>query len=166
MTYLLDSNVLIRADADYYPRDRIPQFWEWLIEMGNGGEVKIPFEIYGEIAVGTDALAGWIRESHVKEALLLDENVDPDRMQEALYIGYQAQDPKFNDAEAQKIGMDIFLVAYALAENERIVVTREVSKRTKRFGSSKLPDVCEDCNVSWATDFDMYKFLDFNLVGR
>ena len=166
MTYLLDANVLIRADADYYPLDRIPQFWDWLIEMGNGGEVKIPFEIHGEIAAGTDALADWIRESHVKTALLLDENVDPKLVREALDTGYHAQHPDFNDAEMQKIGKDVFLVAYALAEDGRTVVTREVSKRTKRFGSSKLPDVCEDCNVSWATDFDMYKFLDFNLVGR
>jgi len=166
MTYLLDANVLIRADADYYPRDRIPQFWEWLIERGNGGEVKIPSEIHGEIAVGTDALAGWIREGHVKEALLLDEDVDPDRMQEALYVGYQAQHPDFDDAEAQKIGNDVFLVAYALADAGRTVVTREVSKPNRQFGNRKLPDVCEDCNVSWATDFDMYKLLDFSLVGR
>jgi len=25
--YLLDANVFIRADADYYPLDRIPGFW-------------------------------------------------------------------------------------------------------------------------------------------
>lgn len=34
MLYLLDANVLIRAHSDYYPIDRIPQFWEWLIREG------------------------------------------------------------------------------------------------------------------------------------
>ena len=50
--YLLDANVLIRADADFYPLERIPQFWEWLIEMGNSDQVKLPLEIYQEIAAG------------------------------------------------------------------------------------------------------------------
>ncbi len=26
--YLVDANVLIRAHEDYYPLDRIPQFWD------------------------------------------------------------------------------------------------------------------------------------------
>ena len=29
--YLMDANVLIRAHADYYPLDRLPQFWAWLL---------------------------------------------------------------------------------------------------------------------------------------
>ena len=31
--YLLDANVLIRAHEDYYPVDRIPPFWTWLIDI-------------------------------------------------------------------------------------------------------------------------------------
>lgn len=30
MLCLLDANVLIGAHNDYYPIDRMPQFWEWL----------------------------------------------------------------------------------------------------------------------------------------
>ena len=71
--HLLDANVLIRADADFYPLDRIPQFWDWLIEQGSDGHVKIPNEIHDEIAVGSDALADWVSNKDVKAALLLDE---------------------------------------------------------------------------------------------
>ena len=56
MLYLLDANVLIRAHGDYYPIDRVPPFWNWLIAEGEAGHVKIPFEIYDEIAIGNDAL--------------------------------------------------------------------------------------------------------------
>ena len=28
--FLIDANVLIRAHEDYYPIDRVPQFWRWL----------------------------------------------------------------------------------------------------------------------------------------
>jgi hypothetical protein len=33
--YLLDANVLIPAHEDYYTIDRIPHFWEWLLEMAS-----------------------------------------------------------------------------------------------------------------------------------
>jgi len=32
--YLLDACVLIDANRDYYPIARVPEFWEWLLEMG------------------------------------------------------------------------------------------------------------------------------------
>ena len=32
--YLLDANVLIDANRDYYPVARVPEFWDWLLEMG------------------------------------------------------------------------------------------------------------------------------------
>ncbi len=163
--YLLDANVLIRADADFYPPDRIPQFWDWLIEKGNGNKVKIPHEIYKEITDGNGALPDWLMDRDVKAALLLDEEPDTALVQQVLDDGYQAQDPAFNEIESRKIGKDAFLVAYALAEDGRVVVTREVSRRTQRLGSSKLPDDCKDCNVRWTTDYKMYELLNFNLLG-
>jgi hypothetical protein len=43
--YLLDANVMIRAHEDYYPIDRIPQFWTWLASLGETGTAKVPYEI-------------------------------------------------------------------------------------------------------------------------
>ena len=50
MLYLLDANVLIQAHEEYYPLDRIPQFWAWLVEEAVAGHVKMPFEIHNKIA--------------------------------------------------------------------------------------------------------------------
>ena len=50
MLYLLDANVLISAHELHYPLDRIPQFWTWLLGMAEAGRVKLPYEIYNEIA--------------------------------------------------------------------------------------------------------------------
>ena len=47
--YLLDSNVLIRAHADYYPIERIPQFWDWLHLKAKEDVLKMPLEILNEI---------------------------------------------------------------------------------------------------------------------
>ena len=84
MLYLLDANVLIRAHEDYYPIDRVPQFWDWLATTAASGAVKVPFEIYNEIAISTGPLANWISATSVKSNLILDEQVDQGLVQTVL----------------------------------------------------------------------------------
>ena len=40
LLYLLDANVLIDADRDYYPIDRVPEFWNWLAVMAELGQIR------------------------------------------------------------------------------------------------------------------------------
>ena len=49
MLYLLDANVLIDANRDYYPISRIPEFWDWLVDRALKLLTKIPLEMYEEI---------------------------------------------------------------------------------------------------------------------
>jgi len=76
MLYLLDANVLIDANRDYYPLERVPEFWDWLEYQGTVGAVKIPVEVHEEVNEGQDALGSWARLPPVKEALLFDEEAD------------------------------------------------------------------------------------------
>lgn len=46
MFYLLDANVLIDANRDYYPLGRVPEFWDWLRHQGHLGNAAVPFEIF------------------------------------------------------------------------------------------------------------------------
>ena len=48
MLHLLDANVLIDANRDYYPISRVPEFWEWLTHVAEKGKTKVPVEIYDE----------------------------------------------------------------------------------------------------------------------
>ena len=63
LLYLLDANVLVDADRDYYPINRIPEFWDWLAVMGELGRVKVPQEMYEEVVLPPqrppDALVAW-----------------------------------------------------------------------------------------------------------
>jgi hypothetical protein len=161
--YLIDANVLIRADADFYPLDRIPQFWEWLVAQGSSGNVKMPAEIHEEIANGNDDLAGWVKETHVKEALLLREEIDPTVVQKVLEHGYQYSDPLFSETDIQRIGRDAFLIAYAMDDPARTIVTRETSASSKKRGNRKVPDACDGCGIGWTSDYEMYRLLDFRL---
>ena len=84
MLYLLDANTLIDAQRDYYPIDRVPEFWDWLVFQGQQGNIKIPIEVYEEFADtkdkdgNKDALAAWAERMEVKEALLFGDEAEQD----------------------------------------------------------------------------------------
>jgi hypothetical protein len=158
--YLLDANVLIDAHQDFYPIDRIPGFWIWLVKMGNEGRIKIPSEIYDEVAPFNGPLPNWMQQREVRDALVLPERSNIALVQKVLALGYA---PDLDDVELEEIGKDPFLVAAALSGEERFVVTREVSKRTQIRAKRRLPDVCETLGVRSITDFQAYKQLNFSL---
>ncbi len=159
MLYLLDANVLIDANRDYYPIERVPEFWEWLVYMGHKGSVKIPIEIYEEFKGGKDELATWARTQEVKSALLLNDEVNVALVSHVANIGY-AND--LTDDEVYKIGRDPFLIAYALEfKHERCVVTTEVSKPRRQRANRHVPNVCESLDVRWCDTFYFIRALDF-----
>lgn len=160
--HLLDANVLITAHNFYYPIQRVPEFWDWLVHMGRAGTLKIPVEILEEIAEGSE-LAQWIRDGDNYNALMLDEDVDPDLVR----IVIEKYAPDLNDAEIIQVGRDPFLIAYALTHRaERIVVTVEASKPSTKRANRKIPDVCKDLEVRCCTSFQMLTDLDFRTGWR
>lgn len=161
MLYLLDANTLIRANGDYYPIERIPQFWDWLIECGRAGRVKIPNEIADEVTAGRDEVAEWLKSEDAKAALRLGEKVDVSALRHVVASGYA---PDLDATEMQKIGKDPFLVAYALGKPGRTVVTKELSKPSKQRANRKVPDVCNLCGITWLNDFGFYRDADFRIV--
>lgn len=158
MLYLLDANVLIRADEDYYGFDQVPQFWQWLYAQCQAGNIKMPLEIWQEVAGSRTQLGEWINDGDVKDALLLDEEADQTLVNDVLTKGYG---PALTDAELEKIGQDPFLVAYARVAADRVVVTKEVSSPSKLRANRKVPDVCNTFGTPWMKDFDLYRTLGF-----
>lgn len=160
MLFLLDANVLIDANRDYYPIERVPEFWDWLVHHGEQDNVKIPLEIYEEIKDGNDKLAVWSKDTDVKSALLLDEEVNVDMVSTAINDGYA---PDLTDDEVEKIGRDPFLVAYGVADlGQRCVVTTEVSKPRRSRANRHLPDVCSTFGVPCRNTFQFVQELDFS----
>ena len=162
MLYLLDANVMIRAHEDYYPIDRIPQFWAWLVSLGDSSTIKVPYEIYGEIAVSTGPLHDWLTDNAVTKSILLDQKVDPASLNNVLAQGYA---PDLDDSEIEEIGRDPFLIAYALNDvAETTVVTKEVSAPSKQRANRRIPDVCRTFGVRCINDFELYRQLNFRTV--
>jgi hypothetical protein len=159
--YLLDANVPIRAHADYYPIDRIGAFWEWLLEMAQAERVKMPREIYDEVAKSPDLLGQWLRRPDVREAIILDEPTNGATVAEVITKGYA---PDLNDVEIETIGRDPFLIAAAMGGVQRVVVTREVSSPKKQRANRRVPDVCVTMGVTSIDDFELWRVLDFRIA--
>lgn len=164
MLFLLDANVLIDADRDYYPLARVPEFWDWLQYQGESGRVKVPLEVYEEIVDGVGDLVDWLSQPQVRLALVLDEESEPTRVSDVLAAGYA---PDLTDDELLKVGRDPFLVAYAtVATDARCVVTTENSKPSKQRANRHVPDVCTANGVQHCNTFEFTRRLDFSTRWR
>lgn len=162
MLYLLDSNVLIDANRDYYPLERVPEFWDWLLHTANLMRVRIPTEIYEELKEGNDALKDCVVD--YQDDIVLVETVSAEAVSDVLDEGY-AHD--LNDEEIEKIGMDPFLIAYAMEDIEnRCVVTTEASKPKMKRANRRMPDVCGDLNVKCCDTFGFLRKMDFRTNWR
>lgn len=160
MLYLLDANVLIDADRDYYPIDRVPEFWEWLLHKGRQGAVKIPAETYDEVKAGQGALADWMKRRDVEDALRLQEEVDTTLVQRVTNDGYA---PDLTDIEIEEMGQDPFLIAHCIVDVEnRCVVTTESSRPSRKRANRHVPDVCQTLNAKCVNTFAFLRELDFS----
>ena len=164
MLYLLDASVLITANNQYYPVDRVPEYWDWLRHVCSLGQVKLPVEIYEEVKAGPaeerDNLFAWLQQDEVKKVVVLPGQASLSHVRHVTMNGY-AND--LSDAEVEQIGRDPFLIAHALADRgNRCVVTAETSQRSKQRQNKKVPDVCEAMGVKWCDPFAFARDLGFS----
>lgn len=157
MLYLLDANTLITAHRTWYALNRVPEFWRWILHHAEAGTVKMPTEIYSEVEGGTDELAGWMKDADHKKILRLAEEADLGKVQNVL----SKYGDRLSEADLIKIGQDPFLVAAALGHADRCVVTAEVSSLGKQGANRKVPNICDDCGVTWQSPVAFINELDF-----
>ena len=105
-----------------------------------------------------DLLFAWLHDEQTKHALLLADAVDPRLVQKVLAEGYATD---LTDDEVDQIGRDPFLIAHALAENGRCVVTVETSQPKKIRQNRKIPDVCKSFGQACCNPFAFNKNLGF-----
>ena len=79
--------MIIDANRDYYPIRRVPEFWAWLVYMGEQDRVKVPQEVYEKVTdAKDDDLAEWLRAN--RDAMLLAEDVDTGIVNYVIEQGY------------------------------------------------------------------------------
>ena len=172
MLYLLDANVLITAHDDYYPIDRIPQFWDWIIFHAKQGNIQMPFEMLAEVKAGQpkrdaanqdDELLRWLKTNSHEKDLLFDASADQLVVNRVFREGYELPQPSL--AELNKIRKDPLLIAYALARQSSCIVTLEGKQENatdaKQGHNRKIPFVCRKLGIRCIDTFDLIRELDF-----
>lgn len=137
---------------------RFPVFWRWLAHMAQQGSIKIPREQYEEIIGGNGELVDWLKEEEIKDAIILDEEADPELVTAVTLEGYGNLD----ENGIETVGRDPFLISYGYADREnRTAVTFERSSPGKQGARRKIPDVCNDLGVNCRDLFQLIDELDF-----
>jgi len=152
--FLLDANVFIFAHRDYYPPERVPEYWEWLAYKAAEGAIKVPQPIWDELKPQDENLKEWFK-AHEAEFIL-----DPDDSDVMVPDVLDQYAPDLNDSEIEQIGNDPFLIAAAL-QYGATVVSKEGSKPGKQRANRKIPDICRALGVPCITDHRLIVELDF-----
>lgn len=162
MRYLLDSNVLIDADRDYYPIDRVPEFWEWMLHLATQDLLKVPVEAFEEVTDGKGQLVRWIKEH--KAVLVEETELEAGPVSRVVEDGYA---PDLTEDELEKLKADPFIVAYGVALPKQVtVVTMERSKPKRQRANRHIPDVCGDLGIPCIDTYELLRRLDFRTDWR
>jgi len=156
--HLLDSNVFIFSKRDYYPIDRVPEYWGWLVYKFESGDLKMPRQVFKEICGHEDELKDWAHEN--EDALILD-NKEFDRVVGAVLERYG----QVTTSDLEYIGADPFLIAAGMVTGST-VVSKEVSSPSKKGRNRKVPDICRELGVRCINDHEMIRELDFRTNWR
>ena len=160
MVCVIDANVLIDANRDYYPRERVPEFWNWLLELCRTGNALVPKEIYDDVVPPghkDDDFIEWMKKHRAD--IVLAESVRPSVVDHVIRNGYRLN---ATGTDLEAMGSDPALIAYALGHSpSRTVVTTERPKPSLRGRNRKVPDVCDELGVECVHTFDFIRRLDF-----
>ncbi|MGV3593410.1 MAG: DUF4411 family protein [Gammaproteobacteria bacterium] len=153
--YLLDANTYIEAQNRYYNASFCPAYWDWIDHQFAKGNLNSVIPVYDELAGYGDDLSRWVRK---RKHHFIDVSAEPVQEKFSEIVAYIATLKKPNANVAEFLGKaDPWLIAQA-AVTGATVVTHEVpvDPQSKKI---KIPNVCQQFNVSHMNTFDLLKSL-------
>ncbi len=161
MLYLLDSNVLITANATYYELKRIRPFWDWILSEAKRNVIKMPQEILDEIIPAHEDFGLWLETN-------LADFAKPSLVEAVLLDGFGFSQSDLDDIATVEHNKDAILIAYALADkSNRCVVTLEgiqnPAASLPKPQNRKIPLVCHQLGIPCLNTFALIRELDFRI---
>lgn len=155
----MDTNVLIQASKGPYKFERVPQFWSFVAEQLDLGNVRSPKMVYDELTDGNDLLAQWCKRRRKGLSVGATKDVQKCYGEIANHVHR-----KYSAAKAHEFlrGADGWVIAHAMdMGTSGIVVTQESNRH--RQAKVKVPTVCSEFNVKCINTYDMLEALDFRI---
>jgi len=148
--YCLDANVLIQAWQKYYSPKVSPTYWEVLNAIGAQEKIFLPEIVFEEIVRTEDDLSKWLRGSDIP-IRKIDENVA--RCLKDIYSFDPNHRFLVDNTKARSLA-DPWVIAHAINE-KATVVTKEEKVTALNSKKIKIPNVCDNMNITWINDFQM-----------
>lgn len=148
-SFLLDTNILITGERDYYPHDIFPSVWESISDSIAGKRAVILDVVYREIVRGEGWLAEWMEKLR-KHIVKTDQQTVVDAYQQVLAFAFNP-DNKFKKTalDAWFANPDIadpWLVASAIVTGNPIV-SFEVTVSPGCRKRIKIPNIAEHFGI-------------------
>ncbi|MBU0560539.1 MAG: DUF4411 family protein [Bacteroidetes bacterium] len=152
--YCLDANVLIQAWQKYYSPKVCPSYWDILSSLGAENKIFMPEVVYEEIIRTDDDLSNWLKSSDIP-IRKIDEQVT--KCLQDIYSSNPNHKFLVDNTKARSLA-DPWVIAHAINE-KAIVVTKEEKVTALNSKKIKIPNVCDNMNVSWINDFQLINEL-------
>ncbi len=142
--------MLIQAWQKYYSPNICPIYWDTLNALGIENRIIMPEIVYEEITRTEDDLSEWLKSSSIP-IKKIDENVT--KCLQEIYLTNPIHKFLVDNTKARSLA-DPWVIAHAISEGA-IVVTKEEKVTALNSKKIKIPNVCENMNISWMDDFKM-----------
>lgn len=159
--YILDSNFFIQAHRSTYPLDVALGFWDKVKSLAESGVIVSIDKVRDELYDKNDDLEDWCKRN-LPDGFFKDTSSVMAEYARVSAWAYSKSSHFLPNALNEFLDAgeaDAFLIAYTLAgTNTRCIVTQEVSN-PQRKNKVKIPDCCDNLNVSYVNVMDMFRLL-------
>lgn len=158
--YIVDSNCFIQNARAYNPMDIALSFWDKVSELADSLQFFSIDKVKAELNGSNDELSTWAKqraEDFFKPIGI--EEMEPYIEQIVPWAANSNYKQAAKDRFLQAEYADPFLVAYAIAHENVIVVTEEVSAKDSKK-DIKLPDVCDHFGIRSMHFMDMLREMN------
>lgn len=150
MTYLIDTNIFVTPQNDYYCNTFHPGFWEFLSKHIKSGEIIVIEGVYNEIAEGHNYVATYIKELKDNGTLELAYCSDSETQKNYGEIVNIVQNNGIYKNESKEkflSGADPFIIAKAKTMNATVVTLEAIVSQDS--AKVKIPNICNKFEVGF-----------------
>lgn len=164
MNYLIDSNIFIQAQREYYCLDICPGFWDFLGRRLISGELASIQHVYKELTnTPDDDVAIWVKDYKQHFSTVDDEVTQKNFSAIVNYVNEEYSRRRNNNPHIAGFlsVADPWLIAKAKTL-QATLVTHEV--RAPGGHRPKIPDVCDKFGVATIRTSDMIRALSVRFI--
>lgn len=161
MSYLLDANSYIQAKNTHYRMGFCPGFWDWLDSAYDAGKISSVALVYKELAHYGDELSEWAKGRPNHFLSVEDAGTQTAFAQIAAFV-MDLPLPRKTEKLRFLDGADPWLIAKASATRQTVVTHEVLVPPTSQ--KIKIPNICQQFDVSYISAFDLLDTLNAKLV--